>query len=253
MNPKQIIPAFYNANLSVPDEPHLWISEFFYNTIQGEGVNVGVPSVFLRLGGCTLNCTYCDSKEVYQHANPYTIPEVLHMMDHHGLYSLFEKDVRFVITGGSPLKQQGALILLFHAMNMRKGWYPLIEIENECVIMPRPELKRYVHLWMNSPKLCSSGNVLVKRYNPKVLDFMGSETNSWFKFVITDYSDWDEIKRDFIEPGYINKEQMILMPCGATKKELETSKDIALEIALREAVRYSPRLHIEYWDKKTGV
>ena len=38
----------------------LKISEIFYS-IQGEGVDMGIPTIFLRLFGCNLRCTWCDS------------------------------------------------------------------------------------------------------------------------------------------------------------------------------------------------
>lgn len=79
---------------------HLKLSEIFFS-IQGEGTRAGMPCIFVRLHGCGLRCTYCDT--------PYAL-------DHHegGEWKSFE-DIRGVIakypsrfvefTGGEPLEQ----------------------------------------------------------------------------------------------------------------------------------------------------
>ena len=39
----------------------MWVSELFYS-VQGEGKLTGVPSYSIRLAGCNLRCTWCDTK-----------------------------------------------------------------------------------------------------------------------------------------------------------------------------------------------
>ena len=67
------------------------------------------------------------------------------------------------------------------------------------------------------------------------------------------YRDWQEIKRDFLDTGLIQKNQIILMPLGATREELLQNRQRVVDIAVRENVRYSTREHVILWDKKTGV
>ena len=43
-------------------DSYLQVSEFFSHTIQGEGINIGKPAVFLRMQSCTMNCVWCFHK-----------------------------------------------------------------------------------------------------------------------------------------------------------------------------------------------
>lgn len=72
----------------------LKITTFFYS-IQGEGTNMGKPSIFIRLYGCNLDCSFCDDhwhKGKYQE---YTFEQVLERVK---VY----KSKEIVITGGEP-------------------------------------------------------------------------------------------------------------------------------------------------------
>ena len=254
MNSDILIPAFYQGNLTEPETiPFLKVAEFFSGTIQGEGMTVGTPAAFLRLQGCTLTCLFCDTKEVWQSGNPYTFEELIDIMGHHNLIEKLKSGLHLVVTGGSPLNQQDALILFFNYFNYRFGFTPIIEIENECTIVPKRDLINLVSYWNNSPKLCSSGNVWLARYKPHVIKVLANLHNSTFKFVITNVQDWKEIVDDYLNVGLIRKEQIILMPQGSSRDELAANKEFVLELAINEQVRYSPRLHIEYWDKKVGI
>lgn len=239
-----------------PDEPFLEVAEFFCDTIQGENF-VGWPAAFLRLQHCTMSCHWCDTTEVWHYGNPYSITELMELMAEADLPWKLNEGQHLILSGGSPLKQQEMLVEFFREFVRRHQFIPFVEIENECTIMPIPELLPYIRIWNNSPKLKNSGNPDIIRYQPKILEFMNwlhrGEVTSWFKFVILDQFDWMEIKRDFLDPGLIRKEQIVLMPQGATREELKKNQERVLEVAIKENVRYTPRLHIDIWDRKTGV
>lgn len=251
---KQIIPAYSShiGQFSGGSE-YLNISEFYYDTVQGEGIYTGHPAAFLRLQGCSLSCSYCDSKEIWKIGNPYTFNELFELINSTMLISKLKEGQHLVLTGGSPLLQQDTLIVFLNHFQSNYGFYPFVEVENECVIMPDPAFIPLVDCWNNSPKLQSSGIKLTKRRKPEILIELSSLSNSWFKFVISSKSDWNEIDACFLVPQLIKKEQIILMPEGATREELEKSRMITVEMAVEHGVRYSDRLHIQLWNKKTGV
>lgn len=253
---KQIIKAYPTLSRNIGIAP--WsevmdVSEFFFDTIQGEGINTGCPAAFLRVQGCTLNCAWCDTTEVWRTGNPYTIHELLNMMEFSGLVLRLQDGMHLVFTGGSPLRQQYPITKLADEFYVRYKFKPYIEIENECVLRPSDEISEIVDCWNNSPKLSNSGNSRKARYKPEIIETMSHKENSWFKFVITSEKDWQEILEDFLNPKLIRKDQIILMPEGIDRISLELNRTFVAQMAIENNVRYCTREHINLWNMATGV
>ena len=82
----------------------LRISEIFFS-LQGETSRVGLPTVFVRLTGCPLRCTYCDTTYAFTGGQTMTLDAILAEVARHG--------ARYVtVTGGEPLAQKNCLQLL---------------------------------------------------------------------------------------------------------------------------------------------
>jgi organic radical activating enzyme len=253
MKIKQIILANPDFNREIPEgKPFLEIAEFFCDTIQGENF-IGYPASFLRLQHCTLNCVWCDTQEVWRYGNPYTFDEIFALLEKEHVIDKLIAGQHLVLTGGSPLKQQIQLIHFFHMFQTKYSFIPFIEVENECTLMPSQQMISLVSCWNNSPKLENSANTIHARYKPEIIKKLASIPNSWFKFVVSNKNDWAEIYEHFIIPGLITYSQIVLMPQGATRAEIEKNREMVLEIAIENNVRYSTREHIILWDKKTGV
>lgn len=91
-------------SVQAPAEPRLRISEIFHS-LQGEADAVGWRSVFVRLTGCPLRCSWCDTAYAFHGGEWRTIDEVLAEVARH--------EVRHVcVTGGEPLAQKRCLALL---------------------------------------------------------------------------------------------------------------------------------------------
>jgi 7-carboxy-7-deazaguanine synthase len=237
----------------VEGEDKLIIAELFADTIQGEGVNAGVLSTFIRLQGCTLQCVWCDTLDVWPHGNEYSFEEIFEMFESIDLITKFKNGQHLILTGGSPLKQQRRLVAFLEAFYHKYGFFPYTEIENESVLMPDADLAAFINCWNNSPKLANSGMKERVRYKPEVIKDLTQRPNSWFKFVVSQESDWEEIKKDYLDSGLIQRKQIILMPEGQTQEELCKTRELAADVAIREGVRFTDRLHITIWNKKTGV
>lgn len=231
----------------------LQISELFVDTIQGEGRTVGFPAIFLRLTGCTLDCTWCDTSEVWRIGNHYLFREIFSLLEKSGAIDKLKIGHHLVITGGSPLKQQDKLVKFIELFIVQYGFKPYIEIENECVLMPSRSLICIVDQWNNSPKLSNSGMKERSRYKPEVLYLHSMLPNSWFKFVVSSETDWYEIQRDFIDTRYVTPDQVILMPEGCTQEELNRNREMVVELCVKHSVLFSDRLHVTIWNQKTGV
>lgn len=97
------------------------IKEIFY-TLQGEGQNWGMPSVFVRLGECNLRCTFCDT-DFLTGLVEMSVKEVASE-----IIKVAKGCRSIVITGGEPLLQQDMLIQLIDELETRiHGWYCAIE------------------------------------------------------------------------------------------------------------------------------
>jgi 7-carboxy-7-deazaguanine synthase len=80
------------------------ITEIFYS-LQGEAREVGLPSIFIRLTGCPLRCSYCDTEYAFKGNNPLSIDAIMR--------EISQYDTRYVcVTGGEPLAQINSHILL---------------------------------------------------------------------------------------------------------------------------------------------
>ena len=85
----------------------LFISEL-YQSIQGEGAFAGFPCLFIRLTGCDLRCSWCDSEFSFQGGKHWTIEELVQWATQDDF-----KHIRFLeVTGGEPLLQKNAIELL---------------------------------------------------------------------------------------------------------------------------------------------
>lgn len=82
----------------------LRISEIFHS-LQGESTRAGLPTVFIRLTGCPLRCTWCDTEYAFSGGENMTLGEVLMEVARHGSRQV-------CVTGGEPLAQKACLPLL---------------------------------------------------------------------------------------------------------------------------------------------
>src|SRR6478735_1063862 len=88
----------------MPTLDTLRISEIFFS-LQGETRTVGVPTVFVRLTGCPLRCTYCDTDYAFEGGQLMTLEAIL---DAVAVY----KPAYVTVTGGEPLAQPNVLPLM---------------------------------------------------------------------------------------------------------------------------------------------
>lgn len=82
----------------------LKINEIFLS-IQGEGISTGYPTVFVRLTGCNLNCSYCDTTYSHGEGEEMAIADIMNKIESFGFK-------RVCLTGGEPLLQRGVRELL---------------------------------------------------------------------------------------------------------------------------------------------
>jgi organic radical activating enzyme len=231
----------------------LAVSEIFYS-IQGEGQTMGIPAVFLRLGGCNLLCEseswVCDTIEVWRKSNATAFEDVIN----EDWIDRLRNGAHLVITGGEPMLHEKAIVQYLWWFMRNHGFMPVIEIETNGTIEPQGELLAWVMHWNVSPKLSTAGkqNSREKRINPAALrmfDSLGKRTI--FKFVVSEEKEITEIHQDFA--AYINGNKIVLMPAGETQENLAKTRLFVANVCITQGFRYSDRLHVVIWNQKTGV
>jgi organic radical activating enzyme len=220
-----------------------------FRSIQGEGVTAGTPSIFLRLATCNLACTWCDTK--------YTWDWKRHDYDRE-VVTLEPDDVeervvslgcpRLVITGGEPLLQQRTLFPLVLRLRER-GFY--CEVETNGTLSPEPGMVDAVSQWNVSPKLANSGDDAVRREVPDALRAFRDLPNAYFKFVVVEPSDVDEVCT-LAERYDIPAGRVLLMPEGITPDIVGARGTWLAKVCAERGFRFTTRLHILLWGDERG-
>lgn len=257
----------------------LRVSEMFYS-IQGEGPTTGTPAVFLRLGGCNLLCggkgtiedkklhdgaTWrCDTIEVWSGSTPFTVAELVAEFQKRDFVTVLSLGAHLIITGGEPLMQQGQIIELLTTFRNALGFWPYVEIETNGTIEPDLALMLLVNQFNVSPKLKNSGMPAERRIkgqalntlaNHGVVDYLPGRGEAFtiFKFVVTSFTDVEEVYRDYLVPFNLPTKRVYLMPGADNRADLNNLSAAVAEFCKENVLNFSNRLHIELWDKKTGV
>ena len=239
----------------------LAISEVFYS-IQGEGKTMGIPSVFVRLGGCNLMCGgmgtqfdgelhngaewRCDTVEVWMKAKAKEIKNILPK----DCVTAIKNGAHVILTGGEPMMQQTSLESFIRYVKKEINEDAYFEVETNATILPNEFLLKEINLWNCSPKLSNSGNDKSMSFKPEVIKEL-NKFHTIFKFVINNKKQWKELE-DLYLP-IIDRRKIYLMPAGENQKLLEENKLRVAELAIDNYLNFTTRLHIEIWNKKTGV
>ena len=209
----------------------LKITEVFLS-LQGESRSVGWPTVFIRLTGCPLRCTYCDSAYAFHGGEWRAIPDLVDEARGHG--------VRHVcVTGGEPLAQKRCLVLLkalcdagFEVSLETSGALDVADVDPRVSIV----------LDLKTP---DSGEA--KRNRLENLPRL--QAKDQVKFVVCSRADYDWAKAMLAEHALTARCEVLFSPSFGEVAPRDLADWI---IADRLPVRFQLQLHKALWGDEPG-
>jgi 7-carboxy-7-deazaguanine synthase len=220
-----------------------------YKSVQGESSFTGRPCIFVRLAGCNLRCSWCDSEYTFTGGYKLSEDEVVAEIEKLAPVRLVE------FTGGEPLLQARELIPLMQRLEAA-GYELMIETSGE---RPVDDVPKAVHKIVDV-KCPGSGEA--GRFRLSNLESLTLRDE--VKFVISDRADY-EYARDFIRAHALEQKagHILLSPAFTKMPTLERSTSNAIQDP-RELVdwmladglpaRLSLQIHKYVWEpQKKGV
>ena len=212
-------------------EQRLRITEIFHS-LQGEARSVGWPTVFVRLTGCPLRCTYCDTTYSFFGGEWRTIDAIMDEVAGYGARHV-------CVTGGEPLSQKRCLALLRRLCDA--GFEVSLETSGAIDIADvDARVSRVMDL-----KTPASGEMHRNRWD----NIAALTPNDQNKFVICDRADY-EWSRERLREHALDRRCDVLFSPSYGQVELRALAEWILEDRL--PVRLQTQLHKHIWGEEKG-
>lgn len=169
----------------------LKVNEIFYS-IQGETTAAGFTSLFIRLAGCNLNCSWCDTVKAKEGGVEMNVDDIIDEVNRNRPFH------HVTLTGGEPLIQDGALYLLQRLSE--EGYNTQVETNGTVSFGTIPDNARII----TDIKTPSSGEV--NSFLDENIAYL--RKNDEVKFVIAMMEDY-EFAKSFVNDKLKNCESVI--------------------------------------------
>ena len=209
----------------------LRITEIFAS-VQGESTRVGLPTVFVRLTGCPLRCSWCDTAYAFTGGESRTLDAVLQDIARHGLKHV-------CVTGGEPLSQKASLALMSALCDA--GYSVSLETSGALDISAvDARVARIVDL-----KAPGSGEL--ERNLPANIPLLRAQDE--VKMVLADEADYDWAKAQILEHDLAARCTVLLSPVAGDLDPAQLAEWIVRD---RLPVRFQLQLHKVLWYDARG-
>lgn len=213
-------------------EDNLRITEIFYS-LQGETTTAGLPTVFVRLTGCPLRCTYCDTEYAFYGGDKRNLNAILKEVEGYSVHYV-------TVTGGEPLAQPNCLPLLAELCD--RGYRVSLETSGALSIA---DVDPRVHIILDL-KTPASGEVGKNLWDNIPLLSNKDE----IKFVVCDRMDYDWTRMAIDRYQLLDTGAELLLSPSQGQLEAHQLADWILEDKL--PVRMQVQLHKYLWGDEQG-
>ena len=211
--------------------PRLKLTEIFLS-LQGEARSAGLPTVFVRLTGCPLRCTYCDTAYAFYGGEWSDIEDIVAKVAAFGVPNV-------CVTGGEPLAQKRCILLLDALLSA--GFSVSLETSGAIDISPVDiRVSRVVDI--KTPDSGESGQNLwsnIAQLTP----------HDQLKFVICSRADYEWAKAELATRRLNERCEVLLSPSYTQVTPRELADWI---VADRLPVRFQMQLHKHLWGEEQG-
>jgi len=209
----------------------LRVTEIFYS-LQGEMNTVGIPTVFVRLTGCPLRCSYCDTAYAFSGGTKMTIDAIL---DAVGRF----KSRYVTVTGGEPLVQDACLNLLAKLCDL--GYRVSLETSG-ALDVSAVDLRVVKVVDVKTPSSLELDRNLYGNF-----EYLTAIDQ--IKFVIGDVADYQWSKQIVEQYGLNEKCEVLFSPVMG---QMQATQLADMILADQLPVRFQIQLHKYLWDDARG-
>ena len=209
----------------------LIINEIFYS-IQGETSRSGLPTYFIRLTGCPLRCTYCDTGYAFNTGSKMSFEEILSKLN--------RNTTKYItITGGEPLSQKNVQSLMKELCDLN---YSVSLETSNAITIEDVDSRVSIILDIKTPGSLESDKNLISNYS--IL-----KKSDELKFVICNQKDF-EWAVDYIKKNNLSSICPIIFSPSYNEMPLSELADLILKNSLN--VRLQTQLHKTIWGEVNG-
>lgn len=209
----------------------LWVSEIFYS-LQGESRTVGWPTVFVRLTGCPLRCSYCDTQYAFKGGSLMALADVVAAVKRYPTHYI-------TVTGGEPLAQKACFPLLSQLADLGAA----VSLETSGALdVSSVDPRVSIVMDLKTP---SSGEVGRNLYSN--LQLLSQKDQ--LKFVIGDRLDYEWAKQQMAQYDLGDCCEILFSPVQGALEPYQLADWI---LADRLMVRFQLQLHKVLWGNEPG-
>ena len=210
----------------------LRINEIFLS-IQGESTRAGLPTTFIRLTGCPLRCSYCDTEYAFYEGNKMSIADIMQAVKDY-------KTPHVTVTGGEPLAQKNCPGLL--TVLCEQDYQVSLETSGAMDVSALdPRVMKILDL-----KTPASG----EESRNKMENLRYLTDRDQIKFVICNRQDYEWSRHKLAEYHLSQSHEVLFSPSHSDMPAAELAEWI---LADKLPVRLQLQIHKYLWGDKRGV
>lgn len=202
----------------------LRLTEIFHS-VQGEGSTVGLPTTFVRLTGCSLRCSWCDTTYSFHGGNEWSLETVMARLRP-------IKTRRVCVTGGEPLDQHDACLALMDRL-LKEDYFVVLETSGSIDVGAADKLEPRENLQLSVDVKCPSSNMQNRNHLPNLAILRSQDQ---LKFVLSDRRDYDYAKD--VLANHPTRAQVLFQPMWPSPDPVVETKILGERADLRNVVEW---------------